>query len=111
MRGRAVARTASRIAERSAGDLNGPATPFQWCRVAQLDSRRRTVAGAMRAVCAQQPLGAQTRGDLRRHAVARIGVPAGRIPQMMRDEFQSASASGAGQGRGIPVAASTQASR
>ena len=44
--------------------------------------------GRVRAVRAQQPLGAQHRGDIVRHAVARIGVPARRVPQMLRDEFQ-----------------------
>ena len=42
----------------------------------------------MRAVRAQQPLGAQDRGDTVRHAVARIGLQAGRVPQMLRHEFQ-----------------------
>ena len=42
----------------------------------------------MRAVRTQQSLRVQTRGDLRRHAVARIGLPAGRVPQMLRHEFQ-----------------------
>ena len=44
--------------------------------------------GRVRAVRAQQPLGAQHRGDTVRHAVARIGVPAGRVPQMLRHKFQ-----------------------
>ena len=44
--------------------------------------------GRMRAVRTQQPVGAQHRGDTVRHAVARIGVPAGRVPQMLRHKFQ-----------------------
>ena len=44
--------------------------------------------GRVRAVRAQQPLGAQDRHNIVRHAVARIGLPAGRVPQMMRHKFQ-----------------------
>ena len=44
--------------------------------------------GRVRAVRTQQSLGAQHRRDIVRHAVARIGVPAGRVPQMLRHEFQ-----------------------
>src|SRR5262245_24902638 len=41
---------------RSASEAEEPVTPFQWCRVAQLTSRRRTVASAWEPSSRNRPL-------------------------------------------------------
>ena len=51
----------------------GPVMPFQWCRVAQLTSRRRTVAGYF-GICILNSFGAARFSLLSRHILGQRAV-------------------------------------
>ena len=86
LRGRPVGRTASRSGERRAGEANGPSSPFQRCRGAQLDIRRRSVEGVV-AVGARALRSAGIRRR-REHPVPGGALPLGVVPKVVRDELE-----------------------
>ncbi len=105
--GRLMARTASLIADLTAGDENAPSRPRQRVSVDQLARRRRTVAGACGPDTRRKPW-------LRNTCSTVDGMPCSfallRPPQMMGHEVQEQGFR-CGKGEGLPVAAIDQASR